>query len=168
MPSWDDIKANHLLFEEGHVISKPERLFDKIENKEIQYQLDKLKNTDTMNDAPNNFPLKKPDVPYEDFSALDLRVATILEAEKVPKTDKLIKVCLDDGDQTRIVVSGISPHYQTEELVGKQVILLANLESRKLRGVQSRGMLLLAENKKGVPIFIQPENSDSINGQKIG
>ncbi|MCY4215761.1 MAG: methionine--tRNA ligase [Flavobacteriaceae bacterium] len=168
MPSWNDIKANNILFEEGHLINKPERLFDKIDNKEIQHQLDKLKNIDSMNDEPSDFPPKKPDVSYEDFSALDLRVATILEAEKVPKTDKLIKVCLSDGDQTRTVVSGIFPHYQPEELLGKQVILLANLKPRKLRGIQSHGMLLLAEDEKGIPIFIRPESSDSISGQKIG
>ena len=168
MPSWDEIGAKKITFEEGHEINKPERLFERIDNKEIEQQLKKLKNADAMNDASNDFPPKKPEVSFEDFSALDMRVAKILEAEKVPKTDKLIKVSLNDGDGIRTVVSGIFPHYRPEELVGKKVILLANLVPRKLRGIQSNGMLMLAENHEGSPIFIKPESSDSFDGQQIG
>ncbi len=167
-PSWDDISASKIVFKEGHVINKPARLFDKIDNQQVEYQLNKLKSKEVLKEESSDFPSKKPEVSFEDFSALDLRVATILEAEKVPKTDKLMKISLNDGTTTRTVVSGISPHYQPKELIGKQVILLANLESKKLRGIQSHGMLLMAENEKGIPIFIRPESSNSISGQKIG
>ena len=110
----------------------------------------------------------KPKVSFEQFSKLDLRVATVLESERIPKTDKLIKVLISDGESKRTVISGIAPHYEPKDLIGKKVILLANLEPRRMRNIESNGMLLLAENSDSKPIFISPKGKDAKDGQPIG
>ena len=154
---WQDI-GNKSLLPAGHEINQPELLFDKIEDDAIQVQLDKLANSKKLNEArESGLPDLKAEVSYEDFSKMDIRVAKILAAEKVPKTDKLIKLDLDTGFDKRTVVSGIAEYFKPEDIVGKQVCILANLAPRKLRGIVSHGMVLLAEDAQGKLIFVTPE-----------
>jgi methionyl-tRNA synthetase len=101
----------------------------------------------------------KPVISYEDFSAMDIRIATILEAEKVPKTLKLMKLKVDTGIDIRTVVSGIAEHFEPQAIIGKQITLLANLEPRMIKGIESRGMILLAEDNLGRLIFVTPEEA---------
>ncbi len=158
-------------FSAGHKTLKPELLFRKIEDQEIDYQLEKLKsmNTENQNQEAPSAPIEEPikEVSYDQFAALNLKVATILAAEQVPQTDKLIKITLDAGEaEPRIVVSGIAQSYTPEVIIGKQVMLLANLAPRKIKGIVSHGMLLLAEDKDGKLCFMTPERMVS-NGSKI-
>ena len=133
-------------------------MFDKIEDEVIKVQLDKLANSKKLNEAKEaGIPAEKEEVSYDDFSKMDIRVARILAAEKVPKTDKLIKLELDTGIDKRTVVSGISEYFKPDEIIGKQVCILANLAPRKLRGIVSHGMVLLAEDTQGKLIFVTPE-----------
>ncbi len=154
---WQDI-GNKSLLPVGHEINQPELLFDKIEDDSIQVQLDKLANSKKLNEAKESgLPDLKDEVSYEDFSKMDIRIAKILAAEKVPKTDKLIKLDLDTGFDKRTVVSGIAEYFKPEEIIGKHVCILANLAPRKLRGIVSHGMVLLAEDAQGKLIFVTPE-----------
>ncbi|KPL12608.1 MAG: methionyl-tRNA synthetase [Bacteroides sp. SM23_62] len=154
---WQDI-GNTSLLPVGHEINQPELLFDKIEDVTIQVQLDKLASSKKLNEArESGLPDLKEEVSYEDFSRMDIRVARILAAEKVPKTDKLIKLDLDTGLDKRTVVSGIAEYFKPEEIIGKQVCILANLAPRKLRGIVSHGMVLLAEDANGRLVFVTPE-----------
>ncbi len=154
---WQDIGKKDLL-PVRHEINQPELLFDKIEDDSIQVQLDKLANSKKLNEAKESgLPDLKDEVSYEDFSKMDIRIAKILAAEKVPKTDKLIKLYLDTGFDKRTVVSGIAGYFKPEEIIGKQVCILANLAPRKLRGIVSHGMVLLAEDAQGKLIFVTPE-----------
>ena len=156
---WHDI-GNKSLLGVGHQINQPELLFDKIEDDAIQVQLDKLANSKKLNEAKESgLTAPKDEVSYEDFSKMDIRVARILAAEKVPKTDKLIKLELDTGIDKRTVVSGIAEFFKPEEIIGKQVCILANLAPRKLRGIISHGMVLLAEDPQGKLIFVTPEDA---------
>jgi methionyl-tRNA synthetase len=156
---WHDI-GNKDLLPAGHEINQPELLFGKIEDEAIQAQLDKLANSKKMNEArESGLPDLKDEISYEEFSTMDIRVAKILAAEKVPKTDKLIKLELDTGFDKRTVVSGIAEYFKPEEIIGKQVCILANLAPRKLRGIVSHGMVLLAENAEGRLIFVTPEQT---------
>ena len=115
---------------------------------------------------PHSIPQKET-ITYEDFSKLDLRVGTILEAEKMPKTKKLIVMKVDTGIDTRTIVSGIAEHFSPEELIGKQVTVLVNLAPRPLRGVESQGMILLAEDADGKLVFVGPEKGNLQNGSPI-
>jgi methionyl-tRNA synthetase len=156
---WQDI-GNTSLLPVGHEINQPELLFEKIEDATIQAQLDKLANSKKMNEArESGLPDLKEEISYEDFSKMDIRVAKILAAEKVPKTNKLIKLDLDTGFDKRTVVSGIAEYFKPEEIIGKQVCILANLAPRNLRGIVSHGMVLLAEDASGKLIFVKPEDS---------
>ena len=110
---------------------------------------------------------QKETITYDDFMKLDLRVGTILEAEKMPKADKLVVMKVDTGIDTRTIVSGIAQHFKPEELIGKQVTVLANLAPRPLRGVESQGMILLAENHEGKLIFVGPDEEGANNGATI-
>jgi methionyl-tRNA synthetase len=155
--SWQDIGKEDLLAV-GHELAQPELLFEKIEDRTIQQQLDKLEKSKKMNEmAEAGIPEAKEQVSYEDFSRMDIRIARILSAERVPKTDKLIKLELDTGIDRRTVVSGIAEHFNPDELPGKQVTILANLAPRKIRGIESHGMVLLAENPGGELIFVSPD-----------
>ncbi|MFT6997990.1 MAG: methionyl-tRNA synthetase [Cryomorphaceae bacterium] len=137
----------------GHQIGKAELLFQKIEEEEIQTQLDKLK----KEEEPKSTLLpQKSNVAFDDFVKMDIRTATILEAERVPKTDKLLKISLDTGVDKRTVVSGIAEFFKPEELAGKKVSVLVNLEPRKIRGVESQGMILMAEDEAGKLTFVSP------------
>jgi methionyl-tRNA synthetase len=138
----------------GHQIDKAELLFKKIEDEEIQAQLDKLKKEE---EPKSNLMPAKSNIAFDDFVKMDIRTATILEAERVPKTDKLLKISLDTGIDKRTVVSGIAEFFDPEELPGRQVSVLVNLEPRKIRGVESQGMILMAEDEEGKLTFVSPK-----------
>ncbi len=164
--TWGAI-GNISLVPTGHLINKPSLLFDKIEDKEVEFQINKLLATKKANMAKDaELSPAKPAVSYDDFTKLDIRIATILEAEKIPKTKKLVKLKLDTGIDIRTVVSGIAEHFDPSTLPGKKISLLANLESRKIRGVESQGMVLLAEDATGKLVFVTPEE-DMINGAEV-
>ncbi len=154
--SWED--AGTEIIKAGHIINNPELLFPKIEDKEIEYQINKLLKTKEEN-AKENVELTaiKETITFDDFQKLDIRVATILEAEKVKKTKKLLKITLDTGIDKRVVVSGIAEFYKPEDIIGKQVQVLVNLAPRKLKGIESQGMILMAENSEGKLSFVSPE-----------
>jgi methionyl-tRNA synthetase len=150
-PKWKD--AGTQLVEAGHTIGKLGILFEKVTDEVVQTQVDKLsKSKGTMSTAEP----AKDNVSFEDFTAMDLRIATILEAEKVPKTDKLLKLTVDTGIDKRTVVSGIAEHYAPEDIIGRQVSVIINLAPRKIRGVESQGMILMAENAEGKLTFVSP------------
>lgn len=158
---WERIGDTSLM-PPGHEINQPELLFDKIEDGAIQAQLDKLANTKKNNEMSTaDIPPAKPEITYEEFDRMDVRVARILHAERVPKTDKLIKLELDTGIDKRTVVSGIAEYFDPEKLTGKQVSLLANLAPRKIRGIESHGMILLSEEPDGKLVFVVPEEGSS-------
>jgi methionyl-tRNA synthetase len=160
--TWEDA-FHHTQIEAGHILGEASLLFDKIEDEAIQSQLQKLENTKTTNAAVETLPAEasalkpfKDITTYDDFSKIDLRVATIVAAEKVEKADKLLKLTLNTGIDTRTVVSGIALHFKPEEIIGQQVTLLANLAPRKIRGIESNGMILMAEDADGKLVFVQP------------
>ena len=153
---WSELGRDDLL-PVGHQLNKPELLFEKIEDATIEAQVQKLLDTKKANEEANYKanPIRA-NVAFEDFEKLDIRVGTILECQKVPKADKLLQFKIDDGLETRTIVSGIAKHYQPEELVGKQVCFIANLAPRKLKGIVSEGMILSAENNDGSLAVIMP------------
>ncbi|NNF19458.1 MAG: methionine--tRNA ligase subunit beta, partial [Flavobacteriaceae bacterium] len=152
----------------GHQLGSPELLFRKIEDKEIQQQVDKLEATRKKNETEETEVIAEKDtIQFEDFSALDLRVGTILEAEKMPKTKKLLVLKVDTGIDTRTIVSGISESFAPEDIIGKQVTVLVNLAPRKLRGVESQGMILMTENQEGKLVFVSPAEAGVGNGTTI-
>jgi methionyl-tRNA synthetase len=143
----------------GHIIGESKLLFEKVEDDVIERQITKLnqKNpTNTISQEQINQPLK-PMIQYDDFVKLDIRVATITAAEKVKKTDRLLHITLDIGTKKREVVSGIAEHFAPEDIIGKQVTYLANLAPRKLKGIESNGMILMAENEDGSLRFVSPD-----------
>lgn len=150
----------------GHKINKPTLLFDKIQDEEIENQLNKLIATKKANNKNANLKPIKEDISFDDFSKLDIRLGTIIEAEKVPKTKKLLKLTIDTGIDKRTVVSGISEFYNPEKIIGKKVTILVNLTSRKIKGIESQGMILMAENTDGKLCFVSPEE-DFNNGSQI-
>ncbi|HAM10795.1 MAG: methionine--tRNA ligase [Bacteroidetes bacterium GWE2_41_25] len=163
---WNNAGSSDLL-EPGHLINKPELLFDKIEDQEINTQIEKLLLTKRANEAAEArvAPAKAP-VTFDDFSRMDIRTATILEAEKVPKTTKLLKLKIDTGLDIRTIVSGIAEHYEPEKIIGKQISIIANLEPRKIKGIESQGMILMAEDKDGKLVMVTPSEKVS-NGSTI-
>ena len=146
------------ILEAGHTIGDPIHLFTKIEDSIIEGQIEKL-NAASVANAANDISYEpvKETITYDDFSKLDIRTGVILEAEKVKKTKKLLKLKIDIGAEERTVVSGIAEYYQPENIVGQEVLLLANLAPRTLRGIESQGMILMAENEKGELAFVQPK-----------
>ena len=154
---WNQL-GNTDLLPAGHLLGKPELLFEKIEDDVIQFQMDKLEATRKANEAAayKAKPIR-PNIEFDDFLKLDIRVGTILECQKVPKADKLLQFKIDDGLEKRTIVSGIAQHYKPEELVGKQVCFVANLAPRKLKGIVSEGMILSAENFDGGLSVITPQ-----------
>ena len=154
---WGDVKA-HPMLPKGHKIGKAELLFEKIEDDAIQAQIDKLQATKEANDAEKSDIMpQKDDIAFDDFTKLDLRVVLVLEAERVPKTDKLLKLLVDTGVDKRTVVSGIAEFFTPEDLIGKSVVMVLNLAPRKIRGVESQGMVLMAENSEGQLVAIGPQ-----------
>jgi methionyl-tRNA synthetase len=169
----------------GYSLRAPELLFRKIEDDEIKYQVEKLKQgmeKSKMEQKENNKPPvtgdqlpvtnnevaaeKKSEIQYDDIGKLDLRIGTITAAEKVEKADKLLKLQVDLGTETRTIVSGIAQHFLPESLVNKQVIVVANLAPRKMRGIESQGMILTAEQPDGKLILVNPDTS-TVNGSAV-
>lgn len=149
----------------GHPLGTSELLFEKLEDDAIDKQIQKLAASKKKNELENTaVQAQKENVAFDDFQKMDIRVATILEAERVPKTDKLLKLKLDTGIDQRTVVSGIAKYYQPEEIVGKQVCLLANLAPREIKGITSQGMILMAEDKDGSLAFVAPTKPISNGG----
>ncbi|SDB63487.1 methionyl-tRNA synthetase [Flavobacteriaceae bacterium MAR_2010_188] len=168
--SWDDVTNKSVLIEAGHIKGTSELLFSKIEDETIQLQLDKLiesKKTNEKEAMDTKVEPQKELITYEDFSKLDIRVGTILEAEKMPKTKKLLKLKVDTGIDTRTIVSGIAESFLAEEIIGKKVTVLVNLAPRTLRGVESEGMILMTENEEGKLVFVNPDDSSVANGLHI-
>ena len=158
---WDSAGQNNLM-NVGHIINKTELLFSKIENEEIEKQIAKLQ---AATQANNKFPPMKDEVTFDDFSKMDIRVGQVMAAEKVEKADKLLKLTVNTGLDTRTVVSGIAEHYSPEEVVGKKVSILMNLAPRKIRGVESQGMILMAEDDEGKLSFVAPTKEMEAGGE---
>ena len=165
--SWDSLGSMELL-SVGHQIATAELLFEKIEDSTIDAQIEKLQATKAANELAERKaePIAQ-DIQFDDFLKLDIRVGTVLECSKVPKADKLLQFRIDDGLGGRTIVSGIAKHYQPEELVGKQVCFIANLPPRKLKGIESQGMILSAEDLDGSLRLISPSVEVS-PGSKVG
>ncbi len=164
--NWNLIGNNELLHN-GHKVGKAELLFSKIEDNEIEKQVQKLLDTKLQNIANvSKLEPAKENISFDDFTKLDIRTGTILEAEKVPKTKKLIKLLIDTGIDKRTVVSGIAEFFEAKKIIGKKVSILINLEPRKIKGIESQGMILMAENSGGVLSFVhsegEPENGSMI------
>ncbi|MDQ2864491.1 MAG: methionine--tRNA ligase subunit beta, partial [Bacteroidota bacterium] len=178
MLDWENAGKAKLL-SVGYTLRAPELLFRKIEDEEISLQVEKLKrglvqpeNIDpslpkikkeniTMEEASATESPVKPTIQFDDFAKIDLRTGVIVSAEKVEKADKLLKLEIDLGFEKRTIVSGIALHFKPEEIVGKQVVVVANLAPRKMRGIESNGMILMAEDKEGKLHFVNP--ADAIN-----
>lgn len=145
------------LLAEGQAVGEAFLLFEKIEDSVIEKQVQKLHDAKKMNElATKSVPELKPTVQFDDFAKLDLRIGTILEAERVPKSDKLLKFLVDDGFEKRTILSGIAKHFSPEEMIGRQVTFIANLAPRKIMGQESNGMILMAEDRDGSLSLLQP------------
>ena len=174
--SWDMIGQGDLL-PEGHELGEAELLFAKIEDEVVEAQVKRLNDTKAANEAAakaaeaaeaaKKIEPQKETVQFDDFDKMDIRTATVLEAERVPKTDKLLKLTIDTGIDQRVIVSGIAEYYTPEEMVGKQICILANLAPRKIRGIESKGMILMARQGDGKMRFITPAEA-LVNGAQIG
>ncbi len=155
------------LLPSGHKVNKPELLFEKIEDKVIEAQLQKLADTKKANEmAEAKAAPAKENIEFDDFAKMDVRAGTVIECKKVAKTKKLLKLKIDTGIDQRTVVSGIAEYYQPEELIGKQVSILVNLAPKKLRGIESQGMILCAENADGTLSIVSPDKEVK-NGSEI-
>ena len=166
---WEQLGSMELIAA-GHTIGEAELLFEKIEDDVIQKQLDKLEASRRAKleaEAAQNVTEQKAEVSFDDFQKMDIRVSTILAAEKVAKTKKLLKLSIDTGIDKRTIVSGIAEYYTPEELVGRQVLVLANLAPREIKGIESRGMILMAEDALGRLVLVQPEDK-TMAGAMIG
>ena len=152
---WDDFHGK-MLFKAGHQLGEASLLFDKIEDEAIEFQINKLQASKAANQVAPAVTPAKPSTSFDDFSKMDIRVGTILTAERVPKTDKLLKLTIDTGIDQRTVVSGIAAYYKPEDIIGQQVSILVNLEPRKIKGIESQGMILMAENANGELAFVAP------------
>lgn len=158
--SWSAISTTDTLLPSGHQIGKGELLFSKIEDKTITIQLEKLASSKASNEAANKvIEPQKELINFDDFTKLDMRVGTILEAKKMPKTKKLLILKVDTGIDTRTIVSGIAESFTPEEVIGKQVTVLVNLAPRALRGVDSEGMILMTETPEGKLVFVNPDTA---------
>ena len=172
--TWENLKTNATeLLKAGHLIGTAELLFEKIEDAAIEKQLQRLENTKLANkqEAQANTEVtvapQKELISYDDFAKMDIRIGTILEAEKMPKADKLLILKVDTGIDQRTIVSGIAQSFAPEEIIGKKVTVLVNLAPRKLRGVESQGMILMVENSEGKYTFINPDTEGIANGTEV-
>ncbi len=169
---WEMLGLESIL-PEGHEIAQAELLFAKVEDAEIEAQLQRLRDIRKANEEAQKaieaaqVAPQKAECSFEDFEKLDIRTATVLEAERVPKTDKLLKLTIDTGIDKRVIVSGIAEFYSPEDMVGKQICILANLQPRKIRGIESKGMILMAKQGDGKMRFITPQECLN-NGAQIG
>ncbi len=174
--AWDDLGRGDIL-PVGHELGEAVLLFSKIEDSVIDAQIAKLNATKAANEAAakaaeaeeaaHKVEPQKPEVTFEDFGAMDIRTATVLEAERVPKTDKLLKLTIDTGIDKRVIVSGIAEYYSPEDMLGKQICILANLKPRMIRGIESKGMILMAKQGDGTMRLVTPSEAVS-NGAVIG
>lgn len=153
------IERGFIGFEQGHAISEAHLLFTKVEDAEIEQQIQKLEQAKPAPAVEKEARPFKANISFDDFLKMDMRVGTIQTAEKVEKADKLLKLSVDLGSEVRTIVSGIAQHYTPEEIIGKQVTVLTNLEPRKIRGVESQGMILMAEDNEGKLAFVSPERA---------
>jgi methionyl-tRNA synthetase len=154
----------------GHQINKEELLFAKIEDTEMQLQIQKLEDSKTANASSNSVNAiapSKPETSFDEFSKMDIRTATILEAERVPKTDKLLKLKVDTGIDVRTIVSGIAEWYKPEDIIGQEICMLANLAPRKIKGIESQGMILMASNSAGELSFVSATKPNFNNGSEV-
>ena len=172
--TWENLKTNATeLLKAGHRIGTAELLFEKIEDATIEKQLQRLENTKLANkqeaqaNAETEVAPQKELISYDDFAKMDIRIGTILEAEKMPKADKLLILKVDTGIDQRTIVSGIAQSFAPEEIIGKKVTVLVNLAPRKLRGVESQGMILMVENSEGKYTFINPDAEGIANGTEV-
>ena len=167
-PSWGDIQQGQTLLVAQHCIGKAALLFTKIEDAQIEAQLQKLKDSKAENNEELNIEAQKPNIPFKDFSKMDFRVGTVVTAEKMPKTKKLLVLKVDIGDEVRTIVSGIAMDYSASEVLGQKVTVLCNLKPRILRGIESQGMILMGKSANGALIFIEPDSSlETISGLNI-
>ena len=165
---WKIVSNSNLLLPPGHQIGTAELLFSKIEDNQIQAQLDKLQATKIQNELENRtVEPQKETIQFDDFTKLDIRVGTILEATKVPKTKKLLQLKVDVGTDVRTIVSGIAESFNAEEIIGQKVTVLVNLAPRMLKGIESNGMILMTETANGKLAFIEPESDEVKNGAQI-
>ena len=166
--TWDDVSLKNVLLPSGHQIGKAELLFAKIEDIEIQKQLDKLEASKKANEADQStVEPQKETIDFDDFTKLDIRVGTVLEAIKVPKTKKLLQLKVDVGIDVRTIVSGIAESFSPDDIIGQKVTVLTNLAPRTIRGVESQGMILMTDTTDGKLAFIEPENDSVKNGGQI-
>ena len=166
--NWNAVADNSDLIPAGHQIGEAELLFVKIEDEEIQKQIDKLEATKTANIAENKVAEPQKElIQFDDFSKMDLRVGTILEAEKMPKANKLLILKVDTGIDIRTIVSGIAESFKPEDIIGKRVTVLVNLAPRALRGVESQGMILMTNNADGKLVFVNPDEDGVSSGETI-
>jgi methionyl-tRNA synthetase len=161
--------GNVLIMKTGDAVEKPSLLFEKVEDNQIEAQVNKLlatkeSNEQLPNSGESDIAKAKSNISFDDFMKMDLRIGKILEAEPIPKSEKLLKLKVDTGIDQRTIVSGIAKYFKPEEIIGKQVTVLANLASRKIMGVESKGMILLSEENDGRLIFIVPESNASNGG----
>jgi len=165
--TWKDVSEKEILLPATHQINKAELLFSKIEDKTIEIQLEKLETTKKTNEQDKKTIVpQKETINFDDFTKLDIRIGTILEAEKVAKTKKLLKLKVDVGIDVRTIVSGIAESFLPKEIIGKQVSVLINLAPRKIKGVESQGMILMTDTKDGKLAFVEPEQNVK-NGQEV-
>ena len=165
--SWENVTEQDVLIPGTHQINKAELLFSKIEDKTIEAQIEKLQATKLANEQENKVvEAQKETIDFEDFTKLDIRIGTILEAEKVAKTKKLLKLKVDVGIDTRTIVSGIAESFSPEEIIGQQVSVLVNLAPRKIRGVESQGMILMTDTPDSKLAFVEPAKEVK-NGQEV-
>ncbi|WP_302849214.1 methionine--tRNA ligase [Polaribacter sp. SA4-10] len=164
---WEDISEKNVLIDANHQINKAELLFSKIEDKTIETQIEKLEATKIANEQENKvLEPQKETIEFDDFTKLDIRIGTILEAEKVAKTKKLLKLKVDVGIDVRTIVSGIAESFSPEDIIGQQVSVLVNLAPRKIRGVESQGMILMTDTPDGKLAFVAP-TKEVKNGQQV-
>ena len=168
-PNWEKVLQSEHLIEKGHKVEKAILLFEKIEDETIQKQIDRLEQSKIDNAKQNVKAIEpqKENISYDDFSKLDIRIGTILEAQKMPKADKLLILKVDTGIDVRTIVSGIAQSFEPESIIGKKVTVLVNLEPRKLRGVESQGMILMVENSEGKYVFLNPDENNISNGTVV-
>jgi methionyl-tRNA synthetase len=162
---------NHLL-DVNHLLGEASLLYSKIEDEMIQQQIEKLHQSKQNNkaqddaEAPVNVAPQKAETSFDDFTKMDIRTGTIMEAERVPKTDKLLKLKINTGIDERTIVSGIAQYYAPEDIIGQKICMLVNLAPRKIKGIESQGMILMAENSKGELCFMTP-TKDFNNGSMV-
>ncbi|MDP3353296.1 MAG: methionine--tRNA ligase [Flavobacteriaceae bacterium] len=166
--SWNDISEKEILLPTSHQIAPAQLLFEKIEDEEVQKQIDKLEATKKTNELENQEIVPQKDtISFDDFTKLDIRVGTILSAVKLPKAKKLLILKVDIGTEVRTIVSGIAESFSAEQIVGQRVTVLTNLAPREIRGVESQGMILMTNAKDGSLAFVEPEKKDINNGAQI-